>query len=123
MPLPPRPQPQPDFDWRPFAFAGAVGFSLAFQYRFSELGLFADRIAKRLHCLYGAVGTRYAFSATPRRENNSASRNGLLRHMFFDCGRQIGVDYEADAPDHARHGGSRNRFKLNRLRLSLFAEA
>jgi hypothetical protein len=30
MPYPLRPQQQPDFDWRPFAFAGAVGFSLAF---------------------------------------------------------------------------------------------
>jgi hypothetical protein len=30
MPLPPRPQQEPEFDWRPFAFAGGVGFALAF---------------------------------------------------------------------------------------------
>jgi hypothetical protein len=30
MPIPPRPQQQPEFDWRPFAFAGGVGFALAF---------------------------------------------------------------------------------------------
>jgi hypothetical protein len=30
MPLPPRSQQQPDLDWRPFAFAGGVGFALAF---------------------------------------------------------------------------------------------
>jgi hypothetical protein len=30
MPLPPIPQQQPEFDWRPFAFAGGIGFALAF---------------------------------------------------------------------------------------------